>query len=898
MSLISRLRNAIRPSRLDDEIDEELRFHVAARTEDLITEGLPPDEAAREARRRFGHALPLHEESRDIRLLPRLESLVQDVRFGARILAKHPVVTAAAVLSLGLAAGASIAAFSLIDALIMRPLPVRDPQRLVYLTIRNVEAGANEVDSFSYILFQRLRESARPNAELFGASYPWPHAAIVDRTQSEHERVSTQWISGRAFGVLGITPALGRVLNADDDRNPGQSPVAVLAHRFWVRRFGTDPKVIGRWISIDGKEYQVVGVARQGFDTLEPGVATDCWVPLTMGHTDALANPGWSWFRIWGRLDPTESPDRLQQRLQPTFGAFRKERSATFPPDIPLQRLRGYLATPLFVNAAANGPSSIRLQFERPLWIMSGLVALVLLIACTNVANLQIARATAREREMALRVSIGAGRGRIVQQVIVESALLTVGAVVFGLLFAALTVPAIVSRLMPSDAPTWLDVRWNWGTLVFLIGLSAASTLLCGLFPALRTSVVAPQTALKSTGGRNTTPLRALRPLIAAQLSFSVVVLFVTALLLGSFVRLVTIDPGFTSRDVTLLTLSAPPMKTADGQRDDADGIRTVRERILAAVRDRSGVTSASLSGWALFAGSSWSSIVRVPGRAPGATEPSFLEVSPNFFETMRIPLLGGRDFTGADAAPEHPSAAVVNEAFARQYFGRLDVVGRTFQRFERQGTVPHEIVGVVGNAKYNDLREPAPPTVYVPIRTLDGLTIQVRSDRDAVAVASLVKAELARIHSDLHVTGVSLQSSLIANNLIRERLLALLSAFFGIVALLLAVIGLYGVLSYAVVQRTREIGIRMALGARPGGVVRLVFAEAAIATGIGLLVGLGVGLLAARVVATLLYEVTPADPFTAALTITVLGLAAVLAGLPPALRATHVDPVIALRYE
>ena len=639
-------------------------------------------------------------------------------------------------------------------------------------------------------------------------------------------------------------------------------------------------------------------MAQQGFHTLEPGIATDCWVPLTMGPPESLTNAGWTWFRVWGRLGPEESPARLQQRLQPIFAAFRKERSATFPPDMPPDRLRGYLATPLFVHAAANGPSSLRLQFQRPLWIMTGLIGLVLLIACANVANLQIARATAREREMALRVSIGAGRGRLVQQVLVESAILTVGAVAVGLLFAALTVPAIVSRLTPSDTPTWLEVRFDWRTLSFLIGLSAVSTVICGLLPALRTSTVTPHAALKSSGGRHTTHLGALRPLVATQLAFSVVVLFVTALLLGSFARLATIDPGFTTSGITLVTISAPPSKTEDGKSDDANRIRAVRERLLAAVRSRSGVNSASLSGWALFRGWNWSSLVRVPGRPLGADEPSFLEVSPGFFETMQIRMVSGRDFTAADAAPEHPAAVVVNQAFARQYFDRLDVVGRTFERFERQGTLHHEIVGVVGNAKYNDLRQPAPPTVYVPTRTLDGLTMQLRSDRDAIATASLVKTELSRIDPGLRITDVALQSTLVANTLVRERLLALLSAFFGGVALLLAAIGLYGVLSYAVIQRTREIGIRMALGARAAGVVRVVIAETVLATAIGLLVGLGVGLFAARFLATLLYEVTPADPFTAALTIAVLGLAAILAGLPPALRATHVDPVIALRYE
>ncbi|MGH9160829.1 MAG: FtsX-like permease family protein, partial [Vicinamibacteraceae bacterium] len=676
----------------------------------------------------------------------------------------------------------------------------------------------------------------------------------------------------------------------------------VLSHAFWMRRFGGDPTVIGRTFTFYDHRFEIVGVARAGFTGTEPGRSVDLWVPTMMWSAEALGpeGAGLSWFRIFGRLEPGVRVERAQAVLQATFTAFRRERAQTFRADDPRDRTQRYLRTPLRVRSAANGPSQLRMTFERPLWILSIVVACVLLIASSNVANLLIARAAAREREMSLRLSIGAGRGRVIQQVLIESALLATAAGALGVLIAAAVGPVIVNMLAPSTDPAYLDLRLNWRVLAFAGGIGLTTTVLFGLAPALRASSVAPMGVLKGTSGRVTARL-ALRPLLAAQVGFSLVVLFVASLLLLSFFRLTRVDPGFSDDRVLLLSLDT----SAIG--DDEGKAHVAALQLLDHVRQLSGVSGAALSGWALFEGSSWTSSIRVPGREPEAFEPFFLGVSPGYLETMRMRMLEGRMFTMRDAEPEQPTTVIVNEAFARRYFNTTRVVGRSFARtvsdeaakasVVRDGLLPQEIVGVVANAKYGSLREPAPPTVYVPHRGLGTLHLRAAAG-DPLALAPILQREIPRAVPALRVASVTLQSTLIANSILSERLLALLSGFFAMVGLLLAAIGLYGVLSYGVVQRTREIGIRVALGAQPRIVVRTVVAHIVGVTAAGTVAGLTVGLFLARFVQTMLYEVQPLDALSVALPVCSLLLVAVLAAVPPARRAARVDPVVALRYE
>jgi putative ABC transport system permease protein len=907
MSLLTRAMRVFRESKLDRELADEQRFHIEARIEELIRRGLSPDEAARTASRQFGNRLQLREHSRDARLVPWLESVVNDIRFGLRMLRKNPAVTLAAVVSLALAIGSSTAAFLLIDALVLRPLPVQDPARLVYVSYPSESSDpgqrTEDADSFSYPLFRKMRDASTPQADLFAVGYQGEQSATFDGADGTVEKITPQWISGNSFQILGIRPALGRLLSASDDLRPGAHPVAVLSYDFWQRRFGGDPHVLGRWFrrednSVRGEPFQIVGVAQAGFTGLEPGYRTDVWMP-TMMFTEAIDKAGWSWLRIWGRLKPGMTVDQLRSSAQGPFTADRRERVAKyFPADTPPEQLRMFLNVPVHIASAAHGPSQLRQDFERPLWILASLVGLVLLIACFNVANLYLARVTARDHEMALRISIGAGHRRLQQQLLIESGLIALAACVLGAGFAAISAPIVVSMLSTTGSRIFLDLRPNTSVFAFLVVICTVTTMLFGLAPALRASRTSPNTALKAGSGKASARIGLLRPLLAMQVGFSFVVLFVAGLLLLTFQRLNHLDPGFSKEGVMLCRVEGK------GLPENGDKARVIWQQLVERVGQLNGVQSVSASNWALFRGWGWSEGVRIPGRKPDDFEPSYLSVSPGFLATMKIPLLAGRDFTQHDAEPEVQSAVIVNRAFVHRYFPDKDPVG---QQFSRQGPnkswIPQLIAGVAGDAKYNDLRQPPPPTVYVPYVPNQGMagsggTLEIRTRLDAASLGSILRNEIPRVHPGFKLTEVYLQSDFISNTLTRERLMALLSAFFAMVAITLVAVGLYGVLNYLVSQRTREIGIRVALGAQQSQAIRLVLSNIGWVVAVGLVVGVGIGLGMGRLLTSLLFEVTPSDFLVIALPVGLVLLAASVAALPAAIRAAQVDPAIALRYE
>ena len=898
MSWLTRIVNVVRSHRVEDELDEELTFHVEEKARRLVAEGVAPDDAAREANRRLGNATVLRERSRDVRLLPWLDALVRDAQFGFRMLRKESIVSGAAIASLALAMGASIAAFGLVDALILRPLAVRDPASLVYLTYPPVNdngVGSRENSSFSHPAVLRLRRAGQGRVALFGVSYQ-SMRPLFDGP-GDGEKVHAQYLTGDAFGELGLAPSLGRLLSPADDDKAGAHPVAVLSHGFWTTHFGGDRAVIGRWVTLERTPLQIVGVAGDSFTGLEPGVRTDLWVPMTMFRADALTSSGFQWLRIMGRLAPGVSSEEARVLLQPAFTNYLRDRIG--PPradDVPGQRER-YLQRPIYVRSAANGPSFLRLAFERPLWILAIVVGLVLLIACSNVANLLTARAAAREREMALRMSIGAGRARLVQQMLIESTLMASVACVLGLLLAAITAPIIVSLLGPREEPVFLELHASWRMIVFIAVAVVTSSLVFGLMPALRASSSSPMIAMKMGGGAGRSGTGLLRAVISAQVAFSLAVLFTAGLLVLSFARLDRVDTGFTRSGITLATIESDAL--GDLEHQEPATVRSLAAQLLERLRGMPGVKGASLSAWPLFAGGEWTTTVHVPGRDPDGVEVHYLEISPRFMQTMGIRVLEGRELDARDAEPDKPSAVLVNAAFARHYFSDGHPVGREFGRPDEGNTLqPQEIVGLVADAKYNDLREPAPPTVYVPLRGLNRKTLEVRSTVDSAALAEQMRAKMARVHPAIRMSSVTDQSTLIDDTLLKERLLALLSGFFAVVSLLLAAVGLYGVLTYSVVQRTREIGIRMALGARQAAVVRAVVTDLAVVTGAGLFIGLAGGIALARFVRTLLFEITPYDLTSLTLPLAMLTAVAIAAAVPPALRAARIDPTEALRYE
>ena len=881
MSLFSRFTNVLRPGRLQDDLDEEQRFHIESRAAELESDGLSRHEALARASLQFGNRLALREQSRDVKLVTWLDSVWRDLRLGARMLRKEAGVSAAAIMSLGLAIGACTAAFSLIDALILRELPVRDPGRLVYVSRESNNRDLRYSALFSYPLLNRIRQTVSPHLEVFSMSHQSLRQAILPDAGGVEEKLLTQFVSGNAFNALGVSATIGRVLQPSDDVTPGAHQVAVVSHAFWTRRLGADPHVLGSWFQLEQRPYQIVGVAQPGFSGAQPGRLTDVWVPNMMFNRESLQAPNWNWLQVWGRLAPGETPDAVQAIVQTAFANF--EDDEFFPKDG--QRDSG---TRLEIHDASSGYSQVRQDFERPLLTLAGIVGLVLLIACSNVANLLLARGAARTREMALRASIGAGRTRLVQQILIESAVMTLAAAVLGVLASRTAVPFMIGMLTTNENPVYLDARLDWRVLTFVAAIGCLTTVLFGIAPALRASAVGPSEVI-ALGDRGHSVKAGLgRSIVAAQVGLSLMILFVATLLVRSFDRLLAVDLGFNPAHVVLLTV-----ETRD--RLEPANAREIAHQLLNRVRLLPGIDSASLSSWAFFRGYSSGNHVALPDG--GRAQTFRLDVSPQFFQTMQTPVLDGRELGVSDSDTSDPMPVVVNDVFARKYFHGERAVGQRLRTTSRGRELTYEIVGVVAATRDGSVRGEMNPFLFVPIAD-PAATIEIRSAVDAKTIADRVRQDLPQIHPSLRLTDVTLQTALVGNTLLRERLLAVLSVFFAALGLVLAAVGLYGVLSYAVVRRTREIGIRLALGAQATAVVRAIAGRVALAVIVGAAIGLAAGLYFARFVETLVFEIQPVSPSSLGLPLLCLLLVSVVAMWVPLRRAIRVDPAEALRSD
>jgi predicted permease len=887
MSLWSRIRSVFYGERLNRDIDEELQSHI----EEAIEHGRDPGEA----RRAFGSPLHTREASRDIKLSAVLDSLRADAIFGWRQILKNKTTAAAAIVSLGLAIGACTAAFRLVDAVLLRTLPVAEPERLHFLatTFLDREGRPDYMDYFDYPAFRRYRELVAGQAEAMVVGVVSNRQLVQFDGGIATERVSRQYLSGDVFLSFGLRPEIGRVLMPSDDVTPGAHPVAVLSYDFWTRRFARDPGVIGTTFRMGDYRLEIVGVAPRGFTGTEPGDMVDLFVPAMM-NAEAIHQPGWSWFRIWLRLKPGVATEQVRQPLEGVFLRELREGLKNYASDTPRQVIETYLNKKLVLFPAAAGASRLQKEYQRPLAILGLLVALVLLIACANVANLQTAQAAARAREMALRVSIGAGRARLMQLVLVECALIATLASALGGLFAAWSAPLVVSMLRVPEDPVRLVLETGWRELAFSFALALSVTLLFGFAAAVRASGAQPVNALKGEEDPRG-PRRPMRLLLSAQVAFSVTVLFIAGLFLSTFHRLSRRPLGFPPENLLVMDVNADDKLTPQTWFQAADHLRGTP-----------GVQSVAISGWPLLSRNRWTSSVRFPGQTAEAQSPHFLYVSPGFFETMRIPFIAGRDFRPGDAPPElnetgKPVAGVgiVNEAFARIYLRGRNPVGRTVDVLQKKDlAAPLEIVGLVRDATYNDLREPLRPVVYVPITARAYYALLVRTAIDSQSLVSTLRAEISRAGPGLHLFQIQPQSNFVRWQLRRERLLATLSLFFAVIALVLAAVGLYGVLNYSVTRQRRQIGIRMALGARARHVVSRVTADATIVVAAGSAAGVAAGMAAGRFVEALLFEVKPTGPEPVAATILMLAAVALAAALPPAIRAARIDPAQTLRSE
>jgi len=879
MSLWSRIVNAARGDRLSREIDEEVQAHL----EEAVVEGRDPVEASRA----FGSVLRYREESRDVRLVAWLDSLRADAVFGWRQLMKRKVTSAAAILSLALAIGACTGAFRLIDALLLRPLPVADPQHLYVLTRQAFFDGRiQSFDGWAYPSFRLMRAAVKGQAELMAVSYA-QRIDLTYKSDAEMEKAEVQYVSGWMFGAFGLRPAAGRLLTEDDDLKPHAHPYAVLSYDYWKRRFGQDPRAVGRTFRMGDDLYQIVGVGPAPFTGTETGTVTDVFVPATM-HPGAV-HDDWTWHRTLARLKPGVAVEPVRAKLNATSRAFEEERAKGFT-GMSKQDIEAFLGQTLVMEPAAAGASSLQSDYHVSLIALGVLVALVLLIACANVANLMTAQAASRAREMALRVSIGAGRRRLVQLVLVESAILAFLAGALGGLFAWWSAPFVVRMINPLDNPARLSLPADWRVLGFGLALTLGVMLLFGLTPALRASAVKPASALK--GGEDPHTRRGMmHALIAAQVAFCFLVLFVAGLFAATFDRLSHRPIGFSAERLLLLQTVA--------QRDE---IPAFWDQAAEHLRTVPGVAAVALAGWPLLDGNDWDGLVSVNGAPPGPILAYFLAVSPGWVDTMKIPFIEGGDFRPPDT---WPGVAIVNETFAKQFFKGESAIG---QSFAKNGEPPCKIVGVVRDAPYRNVREAILPTVYVPIRRIDGhgvlqlmrgATFVVRTSRaNPMALASILRREVPRARPEFRVSNVRTQAELVRAQTMRERLLAMLGLFFAGVALLLAGIGLYGVLDYSVLQRRREIGIRMAIGAQAGSIARLVTVEVFTMVLVGALAGLGLGMASVRYIEALLYQVKPADPAMLAVPMLTILAAALLAALPAVFHAVRIDPAAMLRSE
>ena len=804
-----------------------------------------------------------------------LDSLRADAVFGWRQIRKNRVTSAAAILSLALAIGACTSAFRLIDALLLRPLPVAEPERLYTLSrlgFVDDYGKPTSYDGWSYALFRQMRAAVENRAALIAIS----HAERVDLTyhsDEEMEKAHVQYVSGQMFGSFGLRPAVGRLLTENDDLKPGAHPVAVLSHDYWARRFGEDPKVIGRSFRLGNNLYDIVGVVGGPFTGTEPGTAIDIFMPAMMHW--GIAHPNWSVFRTFVHLPPGIQAEPVRDRLRATLRALNEERAKV-----------------LLMEPAAAGVSGMQRDYRRSLLALGVLVGLVLLIACANVANLITAQAAARAREMALRVSIGAGRWRLVQLVLVESAMLAFFAAAIGALFAWWSAPFVVGRINPPDNPAHLSLPADWRVLGFGLALTLGVTLLFGLAPALRASAVQPVSALK--GGEDPHSRRRLmHTLIAVQAAFCFLVLFVAGLFIATFDRLSNQPTGFSTERLLTLDIAT--------QRNEPAALW---DQVAAHLRAVPGVEAVALADWPLLDGYSFkSNAISIDGAPPSEVGAWFLNISPGWIDVMKIPLIDGRDFRASDISP---GVAIVNEAFARQYFNGENPIGKWFegtsgwmrgQRFQ--------IVGWVRDARYRYVRQAVLPVAYAPFHRIDfrgallGGTFIVRtSSANPLALASILRREVPRARPEFRVSNIRTQAELVRAQTVRERLLAMLALFFAVVALLLAGVGLYGVLDYSVLQRRREIGIRMAIGAQPAGIARLVTVDVLTMVLAGALAGLALGMASVRYIESLLYQVNTSDLGFLTLPALAILAAALLAALPAVMHAVRVDPATVLRSE
>jgi putative ABC transport system permease protein len=840
-----------------------------------------------------------------------MTNLLSAARLTLRSWRKSPGFTVTAIVSIALGIGANTAIFTLVDHVLLRVMPVQNAHELVQVTFTGLRYGNNwgDASEMSYPVYTEIRD----HNDVFSGVFARFGAPFHIGTTGATERVAGEIVSGSYFPVLGVGATLGRTLTPEDDRAPGAHPVAVLSHGFWTSRFAADPRVLNTTIVINSHPYTIVGVARAGFTGIELGRQTQVFVPMMM---KAQLTPGWSaldqrlwrWVRVFARLRPGVTLEQARASLDPYFREIlaRDIQDPEFG-GASRQSREEYLQNRLVIEDASRGRSGLRRSLARPLWILMATAAGVLLIGCANVASLLIARGAARQREIAVRLALGATRRRIAGQLLVESSMLALAGGLLGLAVSIVAAPAVLAFFVNPDVPLPVSISPDWRILLFTFGVSTLTGMLFGLAPAFHTTRPDLAAALKDQsstvlGGRS----RLRKALVATQMALSLLLLIGASLFLRTLDNLLNVDVGFgTDR---LISFSMDPSLNGYEPQRARQFARTLLDRL----QTTPGVEGAGLATMRLLDGFSWNTSMTVEGSRTARNQSATLwanSISPGYFAALGIPLLAGRDFTPRDelTTPPVPGApdyrvAIVNERFVRRFFGDDPAIGKHIG-FGGDPNTPTliEIVGVVRDSKYTDIRDETQPQVFFPFFEMsrpNAFTIYLRTTSPADAMFSAVRSTVRALDRNLPIHTTRTLERQVAQSLSRERLVASMSAAFGIMATLLAVVGLYGVMAYSVARRTREIGVRVALGASTFSIGWLVIREAFLIAASGIALGLPAAWWLSRFVGSQLYGVEPHDPLAMIGAVVLLVMVALLAGIDPSTRAARLDPTVALRQE
>jgi putative ABC transport system permease protein len=896
--LLFRLRSLFRRDAVESESDAELRFHFDQQVEKNLKSGLTREEAIRRARLDFGGHEQLMEEIRDSRGVNLIETLFQDIRYGLRILGRTPVISGIAVLSLALGIGANTAIFSLIDTVMLRMLPVERPEELVQVLRLNPSRGG-EIDP---IFTNSLWEQVRDHQDIFSAALAWSQEQFNLAQGGAVQNVNGIFVSGAYFTMLGVRTAAGRLFTTADDQR-GCPALAVLSYGFWHDHFEGAQSAIGSALSLNNQRFQVIGVSSSGFYGVEVGSKFDVAIPICAadvfdGKHSRLDRRSHWWLSIIGRVKPGVNQDQLKPRLAVLSPlVFAGAVPDWAPADQQSFKQRILLSVP-----AVTGTSNLRQQFKQPLDILMGVVGLVLLIACANIASLMLARASARHKEIAVRKALGASRARLIRQLLTECVLLSTAGALLGVLFARWGTSLLVRFISTGNNSVFLDLSFDWRILCFTAGVAVFTGFLFGVLPAFRSTRVSLTSAMKGSQATDIEGRPKFRPgkwIVASQVALSLVLLVASGLFLRSLVKLVTMDVGFDRNNVLIVRANLHNAKVAPDQQP------AMFDEVESRLRALPGVISAGRSVVTPVSNYVWNSDLEVdtPNAPTGDAALAYFNfISPGYLGTVRTPILAGRNFNAGDTKTA-PRVAVVNEILARSFFPNGETLGKYFRVHADPGkpAPPIQVVGLAKDAKYESLREEAHPTVYFPVAQITELTEeQVFELRTATRPAVLVPAvqEAVAGVSKAIPLDFSTLAQQVDDSLVQERLLASLSTFFGGLALLLAMIGLYGALSYLVAQRQAEFGIRMALGAPQRSILRLVMRDVAIVLVSGTAAGICLSFVTVRVLQKMLFGLAPHDTFTFTAAVGLLSAVAMVAGYFPARRAMRVDPMVALRYE